>query len=181
MEQVCKKLKVDTSLDHPTENSCNDTPSDNSSPGQSLPFQKFTPDQVLLTNPKSKLLAVLGKFPQSANDQAVIVAEKQPLTESHLESIFSENTQVTKSFQNDVYSQYVLNCLNGVGELKVMSIYPATDSHIKKYANQPVILVHESPKDYFSITKPFIKSHPFSLDVSCINIIKSTVTKLYRD
>lgn len=140
-----------------------------------LPFQDFSPDRILFTNPKSKLIAVLGKFPESVDNQSIIVAEKQPLTDSNLESIFSNKTQATRSFQNDIYSQYVFRCPDGVGELKVMSVYPATDAHIKKYDHQALIMVHETPEDYFGITKPFVESRAFSIDVSDINLIPSLV------
>ena len=167
MEPVCKKLKpanVDTQ--EASKNGHDDAAQSIPSDRPPLPFQDFSPDRVLFTNPKSKLIAVLGTFPQSVDDQGVIVAEKQPLTDSNLESIFSTKTQATRSFQNDIYSQYVLHCPDGVGALKVMSVYPATEAHIKKYDHETLIMVHETPEDYFGITKPFVESHPFSIEVS---------------
>ena len=133
-----------------------------------LAYHEFTPERTLQINTQSKLIAVVGRFSSNPETQGVIVAEKQPLTDASLSSIFSSSTKVTKSFQNDIYSQYILNCSNGVGELKVTSIYPATDAHIKKYSEQSLLMVHETPDDYQKITKPFIESHPLSIDVSSV-------------
>ncbi len=132
-----------------------------------LAFHQFRAEKTILVNPQSKLIAVVGKFPTDPDSQGVIVAEKQPLTESSLSSMFSSDTKVTKSFQNDIYSQYILSCSGGVGEVKVTSVYPATEAHVKKYSEQSMVMVHETPNDYQTITKPFIEKHPLSVDVSC--------------
>ena len=155
MEPECKKLKMGDSGADDTEDSL-------------LAYNEFTPERTLLVNTQSKLIAVVGSFSSDPETQGVIVAEKQPLTDASLSSIFSSSTKVTKSFQNDIYSQYILNCGDGVGELKATSIYPATDAHVKKYSEQSLLMVHETPDDYQKITKPFIESHPLSIDVSSV-------------
>ncbi len=156
MEPQKKKLKLEEHTDTDTVDN------------HHLAFHQFRAEKTILVNPQSKLIAVVGKFPSDPDSQGVIVAEKQPLTESSLSSMFSSDTKVTKSFQNDVYSQYILSCSGGVGEVKVTSVYPATEAHVKKYSEQSMVMVQETPNDYQTITKPFIDNNPLSVDVSCL-------------
>lgn len=135
-----------------------------------LAFHEFKPEKTILVNPQSKLIAVVGKFPGNTDSQGVLVAEKQPLTESSLSCILSAESKVTKNFQNDVYSQYVLSCPDGVGEVKMTAIFPATEAHVKKYSEQAIVMVRETPSDYRNITKPFIENHPLGIDVRTIYV-----------
>ena len=132
-----------------------------------LPFHQFSVDRVLFTDPRSKTICVLGNFNDSP-DLGVIIAEKQPLTESSIPHLFSSTVQVKKKFQNDIYSQYVLDCREkgGVGEVRVTTVYPATEKHVKKYSSQKFQLVMETPENYQKITKPFAEKQSLSLDVS---------------
>lgn len=128
-------------------------------------FQEFTVDRVLSVDPRSKYISVLGSFSDSQN-QGIVVAEKQPLTEASLPNLFSLSASVDKKFQNDVYSQYVLDCKEGgLGEVRVTTIYPATEEHVKKYEAQKQRIILETPKDYQKFTKPFAEKQSLSLDV----------------
>ncbi len=129
------------------------------------PLQEFTVDQVLFNSAKTKSVALTGQFTSRPTLRAVIVAEKQPLTESDLQTILSSSTSLSQSFQNDIYAQYIASCSGGVGALKVQTVYPAEDAHIRKYAAQPFHLVHESPGDYETITRPFIEREVLGLEV----------------
>ncbi len=134
--------------------------------GSILPFDKFRTERVLFTDPKSKSMCTLGFFGESGDQRGIVVAEKQPLTESSLPLLFSSSSAVERKFQNDIYSQYVLDCKEGgLGEMRVMTICPATDKHIRKYEAQKARLVVETPDDYQQITKPYAKEQSFSLDV----------------
>lgn len=131
-----------------------------------LPFHKFRTERVLFTDPRSKTMCALGFFDESEDQRAVVVAEKQPLTESSLPSMFSSLTRVERKFKNDIYSQYVLDCPEGgVGEIRVMTVCPATEKHIAKYESQQSRLVVETPEDYEQITRPYAIEQSFSLDV----------------
>lgn len=154
MEPETKKLKLEGPVSKKQEDQ--------------LFFHEFTTEKTIQVNPQSKLIAIVGKFPSNPESRGVIVAEKQPLTNSSLSSIFSSDTKVSKVFQNDIYSQYILNCGNGIGELKVTSVYPATDTHVKKYSDQALVMFHETPSDYQTITKPFIQNHLLSIEVSLL-------------
>ena len=161
-------------LDNTSENLLNDGGSLNfTSPEEeaggldngSFPFHEFTEERVLFTDPRSKTVCVLGSC-GATRQQGIVVAEKQPLTKSSLPSLFSKSSRPEKKFQNDVYSQYVLDCREGgLGELRVTTVYPATDKHVKKYEAQKRRFVLETPADYQEITKPFAEQQSLSLDV----------------
>ena len=141
-----------------------------------FPFQQFQAHRTLFSDPRTKSICVLGGFTntnqqqQGQRGQGIVIAEKQPLTESSLSHLFSASSpevQVRKKFQNDVYSQYVLECKEGgVGEVRVTTVYPATEAHVTKYEAQYCRLVRETPDNYLSITKPFAVKQTLSLDVS---------------
>ena len=135
------------------------------------PFEGFTVDRVLSNNLRTKTMAVSGRFASHSDDCAVIVAEKLPLTEADFKDLFSSQTTLTRSFQNSIYAQYIASCATSIGDLKLLSVYPATDAHIRKYSDQPLHVVHETPDDYEAITKPFIEKQAFSLEVYNISLV----------
>ena len=121
--------------------------------------------EILLEDPKSKTMAVVGHFAESA-DSAVILAEKTPLSAASLPELFSPNSKTSVNTQNNIYSQIEVSCGGSIGNLRVMSVYPATQAHISKYSQQRMHIVQETPQDYTSITKPFIEAQSFSIEVS---------------
>lgn len=131
-----------------------------------FPFHEFTTHRILFTDPRSKTICVLGSCAGfGAGERAIVVAEKQPLTESTLPHLFSPSL-AEKKFQNDVYSQYLLDCKEGgLGEVRVTTVYPATDKHVQKYEAQKRRFVLETPASYEEITKPFAEKQSLSLDV----------------
>lgn len=131
-----------------------------------FPFHKFKVDRVLFTDPKSKRISVVGSL-DGCQEQGVVVAEKLPITKSSLPSLFSPSSS-EKQFGNDVYSQYILNCKHGLGEVKAMTVYPANEDHVRKYEAQKLRIVLETPEDYQKITKPFAEKRSFSLDVRTV-------------
>lgn len=158
-----KRAKLDGSSEHSSN-------SDSGGDGSIFPFCKFRADRVLFTDPRSKSICVLGSCtgPEAeaeAEEKGIVLAEKQPLTESSLPHLFSSSV-MEKKFQNDVYSQYVLNCKEGgLGEMRVTTVYPATDRHVQKYEAQKRRFVLETPENYHQITKPFAERQSLSLDV----------------
>ena len=80
-----------------------------------LQFEKFSVEKVLFQNPSTKSIGVKGTFTDTEphTSYAVIVAEKQPLTETSLTELFSGSTKISRSFQNDIYAQYVISPLEG--------------------------------------------------------------------
>lgn len=47
--------------------------------------------------------------------------------------------------------------------VKITSIYPATEKHIKKYSYQHVHLINETPDLYKTVTLPSLQAEQFSL------------------
>jgi m7GpppX diphosphatase len=129
-----------------------------------FPFHEFATDRILFTDPRSKSICVLGSCVGSG-ERGIIVAEKQPLTESTLPHLLLSSSP-KKKFQNDVYSQYLLDCKQGgLGEIRVTTVYPATDKHVQKYESQKRRFVLETPASYEEITKPFAEKQSLSLNV----------------
>ena len=128
------------------------------------PFEGFSVDSVLSVHPRSKTISVSGKF-SGSSESAVIVAEKVPLTEADLSDLFSSETELHRSFQNDIYAQYTASCARSIGDLKLVTVFPASEAHIQKYSFQKLRMVHESPEDYRTITKPFIEEQSLAVEV----------------
>ena len=143
-----------------------------------LPFSEFSVDRVLFMKPDNKSISLLGRFAGS-DKNGVLVVEKQPITEDSIKGLLSRDTTVTSSFHNDIYSQYVVLGGRGLGEVRVMGVYPATEEHIAKYSDQQFHMVHESPHLYQSITKPFIQSQSFAVEVRTI-IVNNTQMSIFR-
>lgn len=143
----------------------NGDPSENDPETDLFPFHQFEAHRVLFTDPRNKSMCILGDFNDS-HQQGIVVVEKQPLTESSIPHLFSSSSGVEKKFQNDVYSQYVIDCREGgVGEVRVTTVYPATEAHVRKYETQRCRLVQETPETYLNITKPFAEKQSLSLNV----------------
>ncbi len=134
-----------------------------------LSFSKFSVDRVLFTKPENKSISLLGKFAGS-DENGVLVVEKQPITEDSIKGLLSCDAMVNSSFHNDIYSQYVVCGGRGLGEVRVMGVYPATEEHVAKYSDQLLRMVHESPHLYQTVTKPFIQSQAFAVEVSIIMV-----------
>lgn len=49
-------------------------------------------------------------------------------------------------------------------DLKVSIIYPATEKHINKYAQQEYFMVEETPELYNNVTLPYLLKEQFTLD-----------------
>ena len=163
-EPKLKRARVDTSE--------RDTSNGSDTLQKFLSFSQFSVDRILFTKPENKSIALLGKFTGS-EESGILVVEKQPITEESISGLFSRDAKVTCSFHNDIYSQYIVDGECGLGEVRVMGVYPASEDHITKYSDQKLHLVHESPHHYQSITKPFIESQAFALEVrlsTCIHI-----------
>ena len=151
-EPTAKKAKTDTA-ENKSDKAC-----------KLLSFSEFKVDRVLCMKPETKLMTLLGKFPGSDED-GILVVEKQPITEESIRGLLSCDGKVNSHFHNDVYSQYVVDAQCGLGEVRVMGIYPATERHIIKYSSQRLHMVNETPELYRSITRPFIERQAFTLEV----------------
>ena len=135
-------------------------------------FDSFRVHQLLNVNTKLKSFAVCGSFASSESSRAVILAEKEPLTSESLSGLFSPDTRLTNNFQNDIYGQATAFSAGGLGNLKLTTIYPATNAHIQKYSDQNCFMVHETPEDYDKVTKGHIESQSLSKEVRVVSQVE---------
>ena len=128
-------------------------------------LEDFKLQQVLSVNTKQKSMSVCGHWPEEdPTTRAVIVAEKQPITEKTINSLFAKSAHLKQNFQNDIYGQFEASSCS-LGELKLTTIFPATEKHILKYMEQSQYLLRETPEDYELITRPFIQAEAMNLQV----------------
>ena len=129
-------------------------------------FENFRVHQLLNVNTKLKSFAVCGSFAgRDSSSRAVVLAEKEPLTSDSLSGLFSSSTRLTNNFQNDIYGQATAVAGGGLGNVKLTTIYPATDEHIQKYSDQDCFMVRETPEDYEKVTRGYIESQSLSSEV----------------
>lgn len=124
---------------------------------QSL-LDQFRLTRILKTDSQTKLLAVLGKINE---DDAIVSFEKTAFSVADDVDITSLVEQLELIQNNDIYFWSLGTLSQDIKTnpgVKVNLIYPATDSHIRKYASQAHHLVKESQEDYESIVKPFIET-----------------------
>lgn len=136
-------------------------------------FNNFKVERILSQDTRQKSIAVCGSFSEDEpiGKRAVVLVEKQPIHIDEVSVIFSSSTQLSLNFQNDIYGQYKATALssettNDVGNLQLTTIYPASDKHIKKYSDQQLYMIRETPDDYHLITKPYIETQALGLQVS---------------
>ncbi|XP_077387525.1 m7GpppX diphosphatase [Festucalex cinctus] len=119
----------------------------------------FQTTTVLSDSAREKTIFVHGKL---AEQNAVVILEKTPISEDTLSEIFTAST-LTLDIRNDIYSTYRLQAPPHLNEMKVTVVCPATEKHVKKYQRQESFLVEETADDYQSITLPFIQKQSFSV------------------
>lgn len=135
------------------------------------PLEHFSLDKVLFEDAKSKSMAVVGCFTNCPTANAVIIAEKSPLSRASLSQLFCPGTKTSTNFHNNIYSQVEASCGGSIGDLRLMMVYPATEAHLAKYSQQTCHMIHETPEDYATITKPFIDSQSFDIQVPPIDCV----------
>jgi len=113
----------------------------------------------------TKTMTVTGKFNADSENFGILVAEKLPLTVPSMRALLA-SSKIEKTFQNDIYSQYKLeDNSGGAGEVKVVTVYPATQKHLEKYGPENKRMVLETPEQYENITKPYVLEHSMALEV----------------
>lgn len=120
--------------------------------------QSFEFTKVLKSDPQTKHLVLLG----TVNGQSCIVAlEKSPFN-AHVQFdliAFIKNIRLIE--KNHIYYWAAAEVKQKVPELpgaKVTVIYPATETHIRKYSPQTYHYVLETPEMYKNYVAPYIDS-----------------------
>lgn len=112
---------------------------------------------------RTKSVSLLGSI---NSQQAIIIAEKTAFNVSTniLEAFSSKESLGTVSLldRNDIYHWFLVSKTSGdlplYAEAKITLIYPATETHIRKYSFQNFRVVTETPQIYQDFVKPFIET-----------------------
>ncbi|XP_075221692.1 decapping enzyme, scavenger isoform X2 [Lycorma delicatula] len=119
----------------------------------------FSTKRVLCSSNKRKTVCLEGRFPNSG-EPAIIFLEKLPISYKTAQNLCN-NSILEKSY-NSVHNYECTSklSLNGI---KISTIYPATQKHIKKYESQPMHIIDETSNLYINVTLPYITSESFNL------------------
>ncbi|CAK7897862.1 m7GpppX diphosphatase [[Candida] anglica] len=121
---------------------------------------KFNFSKVLTSNPQTKSIVLLG---QIDGEDAIVSIEK-----SHFISSDESPIDLTKLVQdlrliqqNDIYSWSLANLAQDIESApgaKLNVVYPATETHIRKYSQQKLHYVVETPEMYRNFVEPYIET-----------------------
>lgn len=119
--------------------------------------ERFQFEKVLNSNPQSKSIVLLGKIDDK---HAIITAEKTHFSVNSSTNEYSNDYEKLKqTTKNDIYywgTALLKQDWESNPSAKINVIWPATDIHIKKYSQQTMHLVRETPDVYNRIVKPYI-------------------------
>lgn len=145
----------------------------------------FQFQRILKNDPKEKTLVLLGLID---NKDAIVFLEKSHFNVDQgsfkVGDIIKEIRLINN---NDVYfwsSALIEHSLPEAPSGKVNIIYPATETHIKKYEEQRVHYITETPEMYATYVKPYIESMKGDRIKWVYNILfhgKESETFVYHD
>lgn len=156
-------------------------------------FGDFEFVKVLNDDAQLKMMCLHAKLHPGSTakaDDAVVVLEKTPFAkdDTAVQALLSSSTKLKQVFNNDIYGRYecmptengmilkdlycmyisirdiILPLLFSVA-LKATIIYPATKKHLDKYTGHDGDIIYETADDYSTITKPWIESSSFDMQV----------------
>lgn len=116
----------------------------------------------LPTDQNGRRIALLGTID---SQQGILTAERAAFATESLETLqafHSAITRVNNLGDNDIYRWYLASSSSG-GEdsqpdLKLNIIWPCTEQHIKKYSDQQLRMVTETPEIYAQYIRPYMKA-----------------------
>ncbi|KAL4980842.1 HIT-like domain-containing protein, partial [Aspergillus desertorum] len=125
-------------------------------------ISKFVVTRLLKQDQNSRRIALLGSID---GQQGLLIAERAAFaTESlaALKAFHSSITRVSNLGYNDIYRWYLASSgLDGDGhpsyDLKLNVIWPCTEQHIKKYSDQVLRMVTETPEIYRNYIRPYMQ------------------------
>lgn len=149
-------------------------------------IHKFQYQETLKSDPQTKSLVLLGTID---NESAIVLLEKSAFSlESDTDISLEKIIQDLKLIQNnDIYFWSLATLSQSIDQTpaaKVNLIYPATETHIKKYALQKLHVVRETPEIYKEVVAPFIETQKGDRIQWVHNILfhgKESESVLYHD
>ncbi|KAL3467417.1 HIT-like domain-containing protein [Aspergillus heterothallicus] len=132
------------------------------SPPEAL-VSKFEVIRLLKQDQNGRRIVLLGSID---SQQALLTAERAAFpTESLpvLQAFHSAITRVNNLGDNDIYRWYLASSGNDSDghpshDLKLNLIWPCTEQHIKKYSEQTVRMVTETPQIYKDYVRPYMQA-----------------------
>ncbi|RAK73984.1 putative mRNA decapping hydrolase [Aspergillus fijiensis CBS 313.89] len=126
-------------------------------------ISKFEVDRLLKQDQSGRRIAILGAID---GQQGILIAERAAFateTPAVLQAFHAAITHVTNLGDNDIYRWYLASSGPDAGgqqppDLKLNLIWPCTDSHIKKYSEQVVRMVTETPAIYRDHVRPYMRA-----------------------
>jgi len=131
-----------------------------------LELRQFQYERTLNEDPVAHALTLLGTFPKDAASEerslAIVRIEKTPLPADLSEELLRNLGDARLIESTDIYTWLFgwLQACPARPELKINVIFPATEVHIRKYTEQKVLIVHETPDLYHRVVKPYILAFP---------------------
>lgn len=115
------------------------------------------------TDQNGRRIALLGSID---GKQGILIAERTAFaTESlqTLQAFHAAITRVSNLGDNDIYRWYVASSCTDNGsqpqpDLKLNIIWPCTEQHIKKYSDQILRMVTETPEIYHQYIRPYMSA-----------------------
>jgi len=128
-----------------------------------LDLEGFQVEKILMNDPKSKRVHVLGRF-KDCTDDAIVTMVKTPFSNDTIPKLLSGDTTLEEEFTNDIYGKYDGLTKPSNNVISTNIVKPATQKHIEKYTQKLPYLLYETSHDYENITKPYLETRTFSID-----------------
>ncbi|KAF7436799.1 hypothetical protein PC9H_003632 [Pleurotus ostreatus] len=136
-------------------------------------LQTFEFQSILNEDPVGKSITLLGSFARGSvgppqptqdgeRDRAIVRIGKTAFDlESAKKPFVGLIERIEAVESTDIYT-WLLGwfATNRDRDVKIDLICPATDVHIRKYTEQQIIMVHETPEIYEAVVKPYIAAFP---------------------
>ncbi|KAJ5618229.1 hypothetical protein N7528_006872 [Penicillium herquei] len=129
-------------------------------------ISKFQVVRLLKQDQNGRRIALLGKID---GEQGILTVERAPFATESVEVIQAFHTalrQINNLGDNDIYRWYLASSNNDSEslhpslrhDLKLNLIWPCTEQHIKKYSDQQVRMVTETPEIYKNQVRPYMQA-----------------------
>ncbi|KAJ5623759.1 hypothetical protein N7510_000068 [Penicillium lagena] len=139
-------------------------PSDPAKVAPEALISQFQVDKLLKQDPPSdqngRRIALLGTID---SQQGILIAERAAFATESLEVLRAFHAaigQVKNLGDNDIYRWYLASSssFEPQPDLKINLIWPCTQSHIKKYSDQQLRMVTETPAIYRDHVQPYMRA-----------------------
>lgn len=125
-------------------------------------ISKFEISKLLRQDQNGRRIALLGSID---SQPGILIAERAAFATESIEvlkAFHAAISQVTNLGDNDIYRWYMASSSGSqspsASDLKLNLIWPCTDQHVKKYSDQVVRMVTETPQIYRDHVRPYMSA-----------------------